>query len=163
MGRGRVAPNVMPHIQPARDSDVAALSALNNQFAPEGLTLPRNESWVQAHVDDYRVMRDANGHVLGCVCLDDYSPSLVELVSLAVSPTQQGKGLGTALIGAAVELARRRGYPEIFAVSFADDLFLRAGFRRTDIERFPEKKARYAKVSDDEWTVGQKHCFAAKL
>ncbi|HSA54874.1 MAG TPA: GNAT family N-acetyltransferase [Gemmatimonadaceae bacterium] len=152
-----------PDIQPARDSDIAALSALNNRFAPQGLTLPRSEAWVLAHIDDYRVMRDANGHVLGCVCLDDYSPSLVELVSLAVLPGHQGKGLGTALIGAAVALARKRGYPEIFAVSFSDELFLRAGFTRTDIERFPEKKARYAKVSDDEWTVGQKHCFAAGL
>lgn len=149
-------------IGPARDADVAALSALNNQFAPEGLTLPRSETWVQSHIDDYRVVRDANGHVLGCACLDDYSPSLVELVSLAVLPAQQGKGLGTALIGAAVELARTRGYPEMFAVSFSDDLFLRAGFQRTDIERFPEKKARYAKVSADEWTVGQKHCFSVR-
>ena len=150
----------MPTIQPARDADVPALSALNNRFAPEGLTLPRSEAWVATHIDDYRVVRDPNGHVLGCVCLDDYSPSLVELVSLAVHPSHQGKGWGRALIEAAVRLARQRGYPEVFAVSFADDLFLRCGFERTDIERFPEKKSRYAKVSEDEWTVGQKHCFA---
>lgn len=143
------------------DADVAALSALNNQFAPQGLTLPRSEAWVQAHIDDYRVMRDANGRVLGCVCLDDYSPSLVELVSLAVLPSHQGKGFGAALIGAALALAGKRGYPVIFAVSFSDELFLRAGFHRTDIEQFPEKKARYARISADEWTVGQKHCFSA--
>ena len=32
-----------------------------------------------------------------------------------------------------------------------------------DINRYPEKKARYAKVSDDEWTVGQKHCFVMEF
>jgi len=32
-----------------------------------------------------------------------------------------------------------------------------------DINRYPEKRARYAKVSDDEWTVGQKHCFVMDL
>ena len=153
----------MLSIEPARDSDVTALSELNNQFAPAGLTLPRSEAWVAAHIDDYRVARDANGHIHGCVCLDDYSPSLVELVSLAVEPSRHGQGLGSALIGAAVALARRRGYPELFAVSFSDSLFEHCGFVRGDINRYPEKKVRYARVSDDEWTVGQKHCFVMAL
>ena len=150
-------------IEPANDSDVTVLSELNNTFSPQGLTLPRSESWVSNHIDDYRVVRDEHGHVLGCVCLDDYSPSLVELVSLAVQPSLQGKGMGRALIAAAVDLARKRGYPELFAVSFSDSLFQNCGFRFGDINRYPEKKARYAKVSDDEWTVGQKHCFVMDL
>jgi len=150
-------------IEPAHVDDITALSELNNQFSPQGLTLPRSESWVSSHIDDFRVARDEHGHVLGCVCLDDYSPSLVELVSLAVLPEQQGKGLGSALIGAAVDLARRRAYPELFAVSFSDSLFQHCGFRFGDINRYPEKRARYAKVSDDEWTVGQKHCFVMDL
>lgn len=151
------------NIQPAQIDDVSALSELNNRFSPQGLTLPRAESWVLNHIDDYRVVRDEHGHVLGCVCLDDYSPSLVELVSLAVQPELQGKGMGSALIAAAVDLARRRGYPEVFAVSFSDSLFQQCGFRFGDINRYPEKRARYAKVSEDEWTVGQKHCFVMDL
>jgi amino-acid N-acetyltransferase len=148
---------------PATEVDAPALSALNNAFVPEKLTLPRSEEWVLAHIDDYRVIRDEHGHILGSVCLDDYSPSIVELVSLAVLPSAQGKGLGTALIGAAVQLARRRGYPEIFAVSFSDALFQECGFSFGDINRYPEKRARYARTSPDEWTVGQKHCFVMKL
>jgi amino-acid N-acetyltransferase len=150
-------------IEPAQADDVTALSELNNQFSPQGLTLPRAESWVSNHIDDYRVVRDEHGRVLGSVCLDDYSPSLVELVSLAVLPEHQGKRMGSALIAAAVDLARRRGYPELFAVSFSDNLFQQSGFRFGDINRYPEKRARYAKVSDDEWTVGQKHCFVMDL
>lgn len=156
-----LAPSV--RIQAAHADDISALSELNNRFSPQGLTLPRSESWVSNHIDDYRVARDEHGHVLGCVCLDDYSPSLVELVSLAVREDQQGKGLGSVLIGAAVDLARRRGYPELFAISFSDNLFQQCGFRFGDINRYPEKRARYAKVSDDEWTVGQKHCFVMDL
>lgn len=154
---------LLVRIQSAQVDDVSALSELNNRFSPQGLTLPRSESWVSNHIDDYRVAVDEHGHVLGCVCLDDYSPSLVELVSLAVRDDQQGKGLGSALIGAAVDLAKRRGYPELFAVSFSDSLFQNCGFRFGDINRYPEKRARYAKVSDDEWTVGQKHCFVMDL
>src|SRR5215217_592332 len=111
----------MRPITRAREYDVLALSELNNRFAPEGLTLPRSEAFVELHIDDYRVIRDDDGRIVGCVCVDEYSPSLAELVSLAVAPAHQGKGVGRQLIEAAVQLAKKRGYPEIFAVSFADD------------------------------------------
>jgi amino-acid N-acetyltransferase len=151
------------HADRARDSDITDIAALNNRFAPEGLTLPRSEAFVASHIDDYRVLRTEDHRVCGCVCLDDYSPSLVELVSLAVDPSMHGRGLGKQLIATAVDLARKRQYAEIFAVSFSDELFLRCGFTREDIERYPEKKSRYDRVSEDEWTIGHKHCFAMKL
>ncbi|MCC6317563.1 MAG: GNAT family N-acetyltransferase [Gemmatimonadaceae bacterium] len=153
----------MRPISPAREYDAPALAALNNRFNAAGLTLPRSEAFVESHLDDYRVIRDDDGHIVGCVCLDEYSPSLVELVSLAVDPDHHRKGLGARLIAAAVDLARKRGYPEIFAVSFSDDLFTRCGFAPKDVGSYPEKKKRYDKVSADEWTVGQKHCFAVSL
>ncbi|MGQ0767308.1 MAG: GNAT family N-acetyltransferase [Gemmatimonadota bacterium] len=153
----------MRAISPAREFDVAAISELNNAFNEAGLTLPRSESWVESHIDDYRIIRDDDGRIVGCVCIDEYSPSLAELVSLAVDPGYQRKGIGARLIRAAADLARNRGYPELFAVSFSDDLFMRCGFRSEDVERYPEKKIRYDKVSDDEWTVGHKHCFVLKL
>lgn len=153
----------MRPISPAKEYDVPLLAELNNRFSAEGLTLPRSEAFVEAHIDDYRVIRDDDGHVVGCVCIDEYSPSLVELVSLAVDPKVQGRGLGVQLIGAAVSLARKRGYPEIFAVSFSDALFQRCGFLFQDIEKYPEKRRRYLRVSEDEWTIGKKHCFAMPL
>lgn len=153
----------MRSIAPAREYDVAVLAELNNRFAPEGLTLVRSEAFVEGHIDDYRVIRDDDGRVVGCVCIDEYSPSLVELVSLAVHPSQQGKGLGAQLIKAAVTLAGKRGYPEIFAVSFSNGLFQRCGFHFQDIEQYPEKRSRYARISADEWTIGHKHCFAMPL
>lgn len=153
----------MRSITPAREYEVPALAELNNRFAADGLTLERSESFVESHLDDYRVIRDDDGHVVGCVCVDEYSPSLAELVSLAVNPSQQGHGLGARLIMAAVTLARKRGYPELFAVAFSDSLFQRCGFHFQDIERYPEKKRRYDRVSADEWTIGHKHCFAMAI
>ena len=148
---------------PAREYDAPALSDLNNAFSDQGLTLPRSTGFVEAHIDDYRVVRDDDGHVVGCVCIDEYSPSLVEIVSLAVDAAHQRKGLGALLIHGAAELAKKRGYPQVFAVSFADDLFVRCGFVRQEMEQYPEKKKRYDKVSADEWTIGQKHCFVMQL
>ena len=147
---------------PANESDLNALVALNNRFAPQGLTLTRSGDFAYAHLADYRVIRDADGGVLGCVALDEYSPSVAELISLAVAPDAQGIGYGRALIAAAEKLARTRGYAELFAVSYSDDLFLAHGFERVALSHYPEKIARY--TSDkSEIEVGEKHCFMKRL
>jgi N-acetylglutamate synthase-like GNAT family acetyltransferase len=146
----------------ANETDLQALVALNNRFAPDGLTLTRSADFAYAHLADYRILRDADGGVLGCVALDEYSPSVAELISLAVSPDAQGIGYGKALIAAAERLARRRGYAELFAVSYADDLFLSCGFEHAALSAYPEKVARYAK-DRSEIEVGEKHCFMKRL
>jgi amino-acid N-acetyltransferase len=143
--------------------DVPEISALNNLFAPDGLTLNRSEAFVANHVDDYRIIRAADGSVLGCVALDEYSPSLVELVSLAVQPRAQHRGLGKQLIEAAAQLAQKRGYPEVFSVSLADQLFLHMGFAQSSLEHYPEKVARYAKISRSELSISRKFLFTRRL
>ena len=95
--------------------------------------------------------------------VDEYAPSLAELVSLAVAPEAQGRGLGRRLIAAAEALARQRGYAELFAVSLADTLFLAAGFRASSIAHYPEKAARYAAISRSELSIGKKFLFVKRL
>jgi amino-acid N-acetyltransferase len=150
-------------VERANETDIAALVALNNRFVPQGLTLARSEDFAYAHLADFRVIRDADGGVVGCVALDEYSPSIVELISLAVSPDAQGIGYGKALIAAAEKLARRRGYAELFAVSYSDDLFLSCGYDRVALTHYPEKISRYASIDRSEIEVGEKHCFMRKL
>ena len=88
---------------------------------------------------------------------------IVLLISLAVSPDAQGIGHGKVLIAAAERLARTRGYRELFAVSYSDDLFLSCGFSRSALSRFPEKIVRYQSLDQSEILVGEKHCFAKVL
>ena len=150
-------------VEPARESDVRAIAALNNTFSGDGLTLDGTPDFIAARLDGYRVIRDADGALLGCVALDEYSPSLAELISLAVAPHAQGHGLGHRLIRATETLARRRGFPELFAVSLADALFLGMGFVESSIVRYPEKQARYASISRSELSIGRKFCFTRWL
>ena len=164
------APHTLPNaaagqaveIVPAREGDAPAVAALNNRYAPDGLTLPRTPAFVAARIESYRVALDG-GCVVGCVAVDEYAPSLAELVSLAVAPEVQGRGLGRRLIAAAEQLARQRGYAELFAVSLADTLFLAAGFRASSIAHYPEKAARYAAVSRSELSIGKKFLFVKRL
>lgn len=149
--------------EPASEADIPTISELNNAFAPQGLTLMRSQEFVENHLADYRVVRSPEGAVLGCAALDDYSPSLAELVSLAVEPDAQGQGIGRILMEAIEDLAQRRGYPEIFAVSFSERLFLSMGYSASSIVQYPEKEARYASIDRSELTIGRKYCFSKRL
>jgi amino-acid N-acetyltransferase len=153
----------MTRIGPAHETDILQLLSLNNRYSSEGLTLARTPEFAANHLSDYRVLRDAQGGIIGCVALDDYSPSVAELISLAVEQDAMGLGYGRKLIQAAVDLAKTRGYSELFAVSYSDELFLSCGFERAPLDTYPEKISRYTKVDRTEIEVGQKHCFAIKL
>jgi amino-acid N-acetyltransferase len=156
----RVGDVVVHH---AEERDIPAIVELNNLFAPDGLTLRRSEAFVTSHLQDYQVIRGEDGRILGQVALDEYTPSLVEIVSLAVAPDQHGKGLGQCLITAAEHLARERGHNELFAISLAEALFLRMGYMLTSIEIYPEKIARYRTISRSELSIGRKFCFTKAL
>lgn len=153
----------MTRVGPAHETDIPMLLSLNNRFAVSGLTIVRTPEFAANHLSDYRVLRDAQGGILACVALDEYSPSVAEVISLAVEQDTQGVGYGRALIEAAIELARKRGYSELFAVSYSDELFLSCGFERVPLDTYPEKISRYVKVDRTEIEVGEKHCFALKL
>ena len=153
----------MTRVQRPNETDIAGIVALNNSFAPRGLTLPRTDDFVYAHLADYRVVRDADGGILACAGLDEYSPSIAEIISLAVSENEQGLGHGKALIAATERLARTRGYQEVFSVSYSDDLFLACGFEHTPLTTYPEKITRYEKIDRSELKVGEKHCFRKRL
>lgn len=153
----------MTRIERANESDIPAMVALNNRYAPMGLTLTRSEEFAYVHLADYRVIRDADGGVIGCVALDEYSPSVAEIISLAVDEDAQGLGHGKTLIAAAEDLARQRAYAELFAVSFSDDLFLSVGYERAALSDYPEKISRYAAIDQSELQVGEKHCFRRPL
>jgi amino-acid N-acetyltransferase len=154
---------VTTRIGPANETDIPMLVSLNNRYAASGLTLARTPEFAANHLSDYRVLRDASGGILGCVALDEYSPSVAEIISLAVDEDAHGLGHGRALIAAAVALATARGYTDLFAVSYSDELFLSCGFDRSPLSTYPEKITRYTKLDRTEIEVGEKHCFARRL
>ena len=79
--------------------------------------------------------------MIGCVHLDEYSPSIAELRSLAVSPIAQGSGLGRELVQATIDLARKREYSILFAVSNDEAFFSRFGFARTDVPELDRERS----------------------
>ncbi len=83
---------------------------------------------VREHFDNFLVARDGE-RVVGCVGLEDYSPSAL-LRSLAIVPAYRSRGLGKMLTEAILKEARRRGIKKVFLLTeTAEEYFPRFGFR----------------------------------
>ena len=126
-------------VRTARASEAEAIAQLNNFFADQHLMLRRTPEMISASVDDYLVAIDEHGRILGCGALKEYSPSVAEVAAIAVSPTAQGLGLGRRIVTAVEELARKRGIPEVFALTLEPQFFEALGYVRVDRARYPEK------------------------
>jgi N-acetylglutamate synthase-like GNAT family acetyltransferase len=121
-----------------RVAEIGAVRALFEEEVRAGRMLPRAPYEIRNHRDDWLVVVEG-GQVLGCVSLVFYGEGLCELRSLAVDPSQRGRGLGLVLIGGAVELARERGMRRVLTLTRAVPLFERAGFCQDFVANFPQK------------------------
>ena len=127
-------------IRPARATDAAAISALIGLHVPSGTLLPRPPEFIAERALDFLVA-EVDGRVVGCVHLEEYSPSLAEVRSLAVHPDYQGRGLGAALMDALEELARLRDYATLFAVSNNESFFRSRGYLPREIPELDRQRS----------------------
>jgi N-acetylglutamate synthase-like GNAT family acetyltransferase len=144
-------------------SDAGAILELVAQYAAQGLMLARTLQQIATRIDNYVVVTDASGHVLACAALEEYSPSLAEVSSVAVVPSHHGQGLGSQVVLGVERLARARDIEELFALSLTDNFFLSLSYEPTTISRYPEKLARYDTLSREGVEIVPKRCFQKTL
>jgi amino-acid N-acetyltransferase len=147
-----------PLVRPAHGADVDAIHELVSAYAAEGLMLPRTREQVAMNIENY-VVASLAGRVVACAALEEYSPSLAEVSSVAVARSEHGKGLGTDVVLGIERLARTRDIAEIFALSLSDRFFLALDYEATSISRYPEKLARYDRLSSQGVEIVPKRCF----
>jgi len=151
-----------PVVRPANRGDVDAILELVSSYSAEGLMLPRTREQIAMNIDNY-VVAVSGCRVVACAALDEYSPSLAEVSSVAVARSEHGKGLGTDVVLGVERLARARDINEIFALSLSDRFFLSMDYSATSISRYPEKLARYDRLSNDGVEIVPKRCFQKVL
>jgi amino-acid N-acetyltransferase len=125
-------------IRPARMSDAVAIGEIINYHAERGRMLHRS---LEAIYDTLRnfLVADADDEVLGCVAVEIAWADLAELKSLAVAPHAMGRGVGAALVQAAIADAHKLGVRRLFALTYVDAFFARHGFEQIDRRRLPSK------------------------
>ncbi len=128
-----------PVIRAAVLGDVARMEALMTPFVSTGDLLPRSNYDLCRHIKEYMVAEDADGAIVGTASLKVYSTTLAEIAALAVHDSQQGRGVGRALVESLLEDARALGLREVFGLTRKPMFFLRLGFRSAEKAEFPLK------------------------
>ncbi|MCS6952845.1 MAG: N-acetyltransferase [Bryobacterales bacterium] len=125
-------------IRRARMQDVPEVLRLINDYAAQGLMLPRTESELAENIRDFLVAC-WDGRVVGCGALHFYGPLSAEIRSLAVRPEFKGSGVGRRLVQALEEEAREHGLRAVFAFTYVPGFFSKLGFEEVERDRLPAK------------------------
>ncbi|BAI62083.1 GCN5-related N-acetyltransferase family protein [Methanocella paludicola SANAE] len=76
-------------------------------------SVPTYERWISAHLEGFSIVARENGEVLGWAALSPVSARQVYRgvaeLSLYVGEKHRGKGVGSALMGAMIELSEKKG------------------------------------------------------
>lgn len=115
-------------IRPAREEDVKELRVVLFANRDDTSLFLRSEQNLRRCLGDFIVARDA-GKVVGCAALHAYSLSLAEILSVAVLPEYQGKGVGARLVRECLERAKAQPLDWLFLATRKVTFFARFGFQ----------------------------------
>ncbi|MBA9085154.1 amino-acid N-acetyltransferase [Fontibacillus solani] len=131
----------MPAVAVCRQAqleDVEPLYLMIENYARQGIMLPRSRAVLQRQIGDF-VVAEVDGVVVGCGSLCRLGEELVEVRSLGIAEGFKGRGLGSMLVEQLVKEARRLSIPKIMALTYEVSFFLKNGFTVVEKEIFPEK------------------------
>jgi amino-acid N-acetyltransferase len=136
--------------------DVKEIYSMLQYFAAKDLLLGRSLSSLYDQLRDFKVFVEtaasqgegpaagSNGivsrqRIVGVCSLHICWENLAEIRSLAVTESHQGRGVGTALVQAAVAEAVTFGISRVFTLTYQPDFFKRLGFKDIDKGELPHK------------------------
>ena len=118
--------------------DVPAMARIINHWASQGIMLPKSHHQLYQYIRDF-VVATCNDEVIGCGALHVVWEDLAEVRSMAVVEEWQGKGVGRKMLAHLLDEARELGLPHVFALTYRQGFFERAGFRVVPHETLPHK------------------------
>ncbi len=129
-----------PMIRKATVHDVDAIHRLLKKHAERGGLLPRALSDLYDALRDFSIFQDETGDSLIGVCAFHVCwEDLAEIRSLAVRQSYQRRGIGSALVTAAMAEGRDLGIKRVFTLTYRPDFFAKLGFQTIDKASLPQK------------------------
>lgn len=125
-------------VRKARIGDIHGVLALINDYAGQGIMLPRTEFEMSENIRDFTVAF-SGAQLVGCGALHFYTPTTAEVRSLAVSPQVKKLGVGRTILEALEAEARENDLHAIFAFTYVPEFFHRMGFAEVDRGSLPLK------------------------
>ena len=114
-------------VRKASMQDIPALLDLINGYAAKGVMLSRTEFELSENMRDFMVAYDGNT-LAGCGAMHFYSPTMGEVRSLAVAESHRKHGIGRLMVDALVYEAKLYGLDAVFAFTYVEEFFAKAGF-----------------------------------
>ncbi|MGP8319278.1 MAG: N-acetyltransferase [Methanosarcinaceae archaeon] len=125
-------------ISKAKIPDVEAMRQIINKYAKQELMLARSLSELYDNIRDFYVYRD-NGEIVGCCALHVVWEDLAEILSLAVKPEYNKRGIGSKLLDACFNEGRKLGVKSVFTLTYAPVFFEKNGFTKVEKSSLPHK------------------------
>lgn len=112
-------------IRKATRADIPAIKELI-AANPETI-LARSDDELNSLIDGFWVA-EHDERVVGCCCLEVYSPKIAEIRTVIVHDSVRGMGFGSALVQLAAEEAERQNIREVMVVTSSPEYFNKLGF-----------------------------------
>ncbi len=125
-------------VRKARVGDVDNIQKIISEMADKGLMLTRSKYRVVTMLTNFFVA-EFDGKFAGCGAFYPLWTDLGEVMSLAVAPCCQGKGVGKKLVETIVNEGRGLGFPAMITLTYQVDFFKKLGFKVTNKDKFPRK------------------------
>jgi len=125
-------------VRSAKVSDAEEVYRLINSHAERDRMLFRSMADIYENLQTFTIA-ELDGSVVGCCALEVVWSDLAEIKSLAVSEANAGRGVGKALVTAAIEQAQQLGISKVFALTLEPDFFEKMGFKVVDKDTLPMK------------------------
>ena len=125
-------------IRKAAMRDIGPLLQLINDYAANGVMLPRTEFEMSENIRDFTVVYSTE-KLLACGALHFYTPTSGEVRSLAVDPSLKTQGLGRLVVQALEDEAIANELHAIFAFTYVANFFRKLGFRAVERGMLPLK------------------------
>ena len=115
-------------VRRARTSDVPLIQELVEPLVQQRILLGKDRVVFYEAVQEFRVVEDADGALVGCGALHVMWEDLGEVRTLAVSQDWLGRGVGHALLDRLEADARELGLSRLFCLTFETEFFGRNGY-----------------------------------
>lgn len=114
-------------VRPARTSDISAIRALMDAYAPDRRLLSKATVTLYESTPEFVVAVDGDS-VIGCGALHVMWEDLAEVRSVAVSSEHFRRGVGSAILRVLLDRARELGVGRVFCLTFETSFFESFGF-----------------------------------
>ncbi|MCH5150639.1 MAG: N-acetyltransferase [Spirochaetales bacterium] len=119
-------------------NDVPQILELINGYANAQMMLNKSHYRIYTTLQNF-IVAEYDNKICGCCALNILWSDLGEICSLAVAEDFLKQGIGSALVKACIEEAKKYKLPRLITLTYQDKFFEKMGFVFSDKNAFPRK------------------------